>query len=645
MGRRMNTKRIIAIVTTVITAIFFLNYIFAINYDGRYVDVAYGAESATYVVPASGDVSGETDRKAFNKIAKAHYNEEKTIVFESGKTYYIDATLHLPNDTTVKATGATIRQMTKGRPIFISAYFPKSQDSFYLSKMPSKSVGKYDRVKNITIDGGTYIGVTEPAPNAAQGKYGKYKAGFSNFQFIHGKNITIKNCTITNNYNGHFIELAAIDGALIKNVTFNGSYIGDYTNEVIQLETTYNSTVSPSGEPWDGTPTKNVTIEDCTFDVKGSPIGIGSNGECNRAYTNINILNNTISARDFAYRIVKVEGGTIKGNIINEGYYAFIGSFYIDHQPEPRKSSVWRRLAGEGRYDTMKAIVSEGFSGTGGTVLLATGTGFKDALAASGLAGIYRAPVLLTDGRTLSNQTAELLIKLRPGKIIIAGGSFAISDGVVEQIADITGKTPERLAGRNSSGTSAALAMAGSGYWKQGTAIIATNKSFKDALSVAPIAYAKSYPILLADSGKSLSGDVQKALVDLGIKKVIIVGGKAAVSENVEKQLKKLNIEISVRLSGKNGVETSEAIAEWGLKNGLSADRMGIATSQNYPDALAGAALCGYNGSVLLLADDKAIANAFFPADYASYIKRGYVFGGTYAVGVTTWNTLVYSLD
>lgn len=309
-------------------------------------------------------------------------------------------------------------------------------------------------------------------------------------------------------------------------------------------------------------------------------------------------------------------------------------------------SNVWKRLYGNGRYDTMKAIVDEGFTKTGGTVVVATGENFKDALAASGLAGIYDGPIVLTNGKTLSAQARSILQRLKPSKIYIAGGTFAVSDNVKAAIDSATGVRSERLAGANSAATSAALALAGRGRWSSdGTAIIATNKSFKDALSVSPIAYAKGYPVLLADSGKSLSKEVQNALTTLGIKNVIIVGGEGAVTPNVVSELSKLGIAVRTRLGGQNGVETSSIIARWGLSNGLSANRMGVATSQNFPDALGGAALCGYNKSVLVLADDKASLNSSFPSPYKSAISRAYVFGGKSAVGIKTWNALVRSVS
>jgi lactocepin len=304
-----------------------------------------------------------------------------------------------------------------------------------------------------------------------------------------------------------------------------------------------------------------------------------------------------------------------------------IADTYLSNKPGPG----WVRLSGSGRYDTMAEIVSEGWSGqTGGTVVVATGEGFKDALSAAGLAGLDGGPVVLTAGKSLSSQAESQLRALRPSKVYVAGGTFAVSDDVLKAIKSATGVTPTRVSGQTSASTSAALATTGRGRW-DGTAIVATNRSFKDALSVAPLSYAKRWPILLADDGKSLNKDVLKALKDCGIKRAYVVGGELAVTANVERQLKEAGVELAGRLAGANGPATSRAIADFALGNGLTAANMAFATSQNFPDALAGAALCGKNGSVLLLCDDAAKANLSFATDHAPEIETGYVFGGELA--------------
>ena len=304
-----------------------------------------------------------------------------------------------------------------------------------------------------------------------------------------------------------------------------------------------------------------------------------------------------------------------------------------------------KRLYGNVRYDTMEAIVKAGFSQKGGTVVVATGTGFRDALAAAGLAGLDGAPVILTDGKSLSSQASTELKRLAPSKVYVVGGDLAVSPGVFNKIKAVANpKVIKRLKGNNSASTSAMMALEGKGQW-DGTAIIATNKTFKDALSAAPVSYAKHWPILLADDGVSISNDVKIALIECEITKVIIVGGTSAVTTKVEEQLNEIGIEDEniERWEGKTGTLTSAEIARKAIGLGMSPNNIGVATSQGFPDALAGAALCGKNNAVLILADDKDTANRTFPSAYQSAIKRMYVFGGRYAVGNTTWCWLICS--
>ena len=315
---------------------------------------------------------------------------------------------------------------------------------------------------------------------------------------------------------------------------------------------------------------------------------------------------------------------------------------YAKWEEAPKESKIWKRVYGSNRYSTMSEIVDEGFNETGGTIVVASGETYKDSLSASGLAGIYEAPLIITKGKSLSNEAKKQIVRLKPSQIFLVGGKNAVSESVLDSIEKASGVKPKRISGSTSAGTSAAIAIAAKGKWSNDkVAIIATNSGYKDALSAAPIAYAKKYPMLLASNGKSLSQSVKNALKTLRITEVIIVGGKSAVSENVEKQLSKMGIKIKIRLGGKNAASTSRLIARWGIKNGMNANNMGIATGQSYADALSGAALCGKLNSVLLLASDQSTSNTSFPKSYKKNIRKGYVFGGESAVGVKTWNLLV----
>ena len=86
------------------------------------------------------------------------------------------------------------------------------------------------------------------------------------------------------------------------------------------------------------------------------------------------------------------------------------------------------------------------------------------------------------------------------------------------------------------------------------------------------------------------------------------------------------------RLGGSDRYDTSKKIAEFVLANGGSADKACIATGSNFPDALAGGALVGRNGSILLLADPgKLTALGVLTANKDS-IDTIYYLGGIGAV-------------
>ena len=437
---------------------------------------------------------------------------------------------------------------------------------------------------------------------------------------------------------GNTVENAASHGIFCEKTVVSGS-------SDIQIK---NNTVKKSGRKGISIyRSKTITVSENTV-LDSVEHGIHVNGDASNPSLAIVTGNTSLNPTNIdKYPDIGTDsyskGCTIKNNVIgirgildNSGNAKMSGNTF-------QNNTKWKRLSGLGRYDTMKTIVNEGWSNTGGTVVVATGAGFKDALAAAGLAGLYGAPLVLTDGKVLSTQASSLIKTLKPKRVLIAGGEAAVSKTVFNKIKSISSVTPTRYYGKDSVQTSVKLALAGKGKWSS-TAIIATNKSFKDALSVAPISYTKKMPIFLV-SGGSMTDDALKAMKTLGINKVIIVGGTLAVPKSIENQLKAKKITVTKRLAGANGVETSKLIAAWGIQNGMNANKMGVATSVNFPDALAGAALCGKNKSVLVLADDKNLANASFPKSYAKVISKGYIFGGEAAVGMKTHKQLAIATE
>ena len=314
-----------------------------------------------------------------------------------------------------------------------------------------------------------------------------------------------------------------------------------------------------------------------------------------------------------------------------------------------RKQDTITRLSGDTALDTMSAIVSAGFTSTGGTAVLCTSGGYWDALTAAGVAGFSSAPVLLTDGSSLSPQTIDCLTRLKPATVVVCGGPGAVSETAASQAAAAAGGARVvRLWGDRATDTANDAYLSGAsklGCTWSDTAIIATDDGYWDALAAAPYAYWAHCPIFLADGHDRLTDATISAMRSGGITKAIIVGGEMAVSSDVERQLGSAGITVERRLWGDNAVQTSAAIASFEMAQGMSADGMAVATTNGYWDALSGAALCGSRGSVLVLANDsdRRAIDQIAGANVAG-ITSAYVFGGEMAVSASTYDYLATTL-
>ena len=276
-----------------------------------------------------------------------------------------------------------------------------------------------------------------------------------------------------------------------------------------------------------------------------------------------------------------------------------------------------------------ETVVDEGW-GTSDWAIVATNKGYWDALSAAGVAGLLKAPVLMTAPDKLSYATRTTLKGHNTKHVVIAGGTAAVSDKVASQIRSM-GISVERVRGGNAVGTSRAMYRFGlkHGGWST-DAIVATSDGFQDALSAAPYAYASAAPIFLTTlKKKTLTGSVVDDIKSGGFTRTLICGGKAAVAKSVDEK-----VPGAKRLKGGTAYETSRKIAEFSLSEGMGASHMGIATGRGYWDALSGAALLGKKNSVILLADDKNSSSAAtFIKEHRSGLGKGcYIFGGTSAV-------------
>lgn len=281
------------------TFLFSVCFCFALNVQGAVItSSSISSDSTVHITVSPG---GDDDTSVLRKIMKDNSSSPLSLTFTEGE-YNLTATLPLYDNTTINADGAVINQNTDGKGILINANC--------LNGLGAPS-GKYGSLKNVVINGGTWVGTTAPDTGKLFKDSGYY-VGYSTFLFMHAENIRIENCSFKNNYNGHFVEFAGVNNAVVKNcnMALKGSvYVGEPSNEAIQIDNTYQQSNSPVGSPWDDTPCKNISISGCKIKYAR---GIGTNRIGNSFYENIKIQKCNITSSNEGINIYDTLGTTIK---------------------------------------------------------------------------------------------------------------------------------------------------------------------------------------------------------------------------------------------------------------------------------------------------------------------------------------------
>lgn len=189
-----------------------------------------------------------------------------------------------------------------------------------------------------------------------------------------------------------------------------------------------------------------------------------------------------------------------------------------------------------------------------------------------------------------------------------------------------------------------AIKIVEAGWEKADTAVVTTGGNPADALSAAPLAKSYDAPLLLVEKGAAdtkYNAPVIKKLKDLGVKKVIIVGGVNAVTKSVEDAVKAF-AEVE-RVSGADRYETSVEVARaLAKKTGKAPVEVAVANGSDtsYADALSISSIAAYKGMPILLTGKNALPKAV--ADYVKDLKltKSYVIGGTAVVSDAAKNAL-----
>lgn len=254
------------------------------------------------------------------------------------------------------------------------------------------------------------------------------------------------------------------------------------------------------------------------------------------------------------------------------------------------------RIFGSDRYQTSLEVSWEGWEdGDAETVVVATGADFPDALAATPLASSHYSPLLLTKKDSLPTGFADELKRLGAKKVILVGGTGAISDKVQTQIKNL-GVSVERISGKNRYETAVNIAEK---VGVKEAIYVATGANFADSLSISPVAGFYEDPILLVPATGAVPAVVADFIKNNQPDWPLVIGGEKAVGPAVEELFE----EEPVRLSGPTRYDTNKAFNDFALEEGWIEDSsfLFISTGTNYPDALSGSALASLLPAQLVL--------------------------------------------
>lgn len=327
----------------------------------------------------------------------------------------------------------------------------------------------------------------------------------------------------------------------------------------------------------------------------------------------------------------KIDGESISGTIASNGtasvYYKYFyagcaGDIGVTlKRAGPAPLPVTSRIAGDDRYSTAIAVSKSGYPTTAKVVYVATGSDYPDALAAAPAAAKEGGPLLLTTRGSLPTAVANEIKRLKPTKVVVVGGTGAVSAKTFDQVKKIVTNTV-RTSGNDRYATARAIAQAA--FATATTAYIATGSDYPDALSASAPAGAAGAPVILVNGkAKSIDKATKDLLTKLKVKKTIIAGGAGVVTEGIQNSLSSFGV---TRVAGNDRFSTSQK-----LNKALAgkANTAYVATGFGFPDALAGAAVAGAKKAPLYVVQRTCIPTSIRTDILNGPVNRVNLLGGT----------------
>ncbi|WP_430790403.1 cell wall-binding repeat-containing protein [Virgibacillus flavescens] len=322
----------------------------------------------------------------------------------------------------------------------------------------------------------------------------------------------------------------------------------------------------------------------------------------------------------------------------SSGKSGWVASSYLS--PASEYLDVYE-LEGINRYETSMSIANYGWHwDQPSSVIIGRGDVPIDALTGSILASALDSPLLLTEKDKLTESVEKELDRLNPENVYILGGSEAAISSEVEDTlnAKFGSNNVVRIAGDNRYETAYQVAAEVRKYEQQDKLFITTgDESSSDALAIAPYAGEQGIPVLLSRTD-NLDLNIQNYINQYGINEVTIIGGKNAISSEVESELNNLLGAGNVsRVSGNTRYSTSTAIVEEYYDTSLI-DELFISQGLKIADALSASPLASKLRAPIILTRTERI-----PSETHDWLESNiaikpdpYFLGGPAAIAETT---------
>lgn len=255
------------------------------------------------------------------------------------------------------------------------------------------------------------------------------------------------------------------------------------------------------------------------------------------------------------------------------------------------------RIGGVNRYETAVQVSQAGYGQGAGVVYVASGQVWADALTAGPAAAVEGGPLLLVRETEAPAVVLDEIERLGAARVVIVGGEPSVSAEVEAAIAGIASVTEvERLGGVNRYETSRMVA--DYAFESAEGAYVTTGKRFPDALSAGAAAGHLQWPLLLVNTSVEVPAETTALLDGLGAERVRIVGSADAVPTSNAGQFVDAGFAVA-RQGGTDRYMTSAIVTLSAFD--AAPEGAFLANGLLFPDALAGGALAGAEGSPLLI--------------------------------------------